>query len=203
AFKEYIAKRITPEEYTTICGIVTQGFVELSIDIQALEAHLGDGKTPNATMSTAAQEEEAAPSSLSSPSATTSTGPSTRHHLSLQSPEHAQLIRDVQNLERTKLQLTVQSQKILLAKEEQERQEAEELRAQDQDERVVVEEEGSGRVEGRDDGEQSMEVDVEATATAEAWGEQMAENKRQLDQIVEDINEKLADIHEAIAILVL
>ncbi|KAG0234949.1 hypothetical protein BGW42_006048 [Actinomortierella wolfii] len=230
AFKEYIAKRITPEEYTTICGIVTQGFVELSVEIQALEAHLGDGTTPNTT----------APSTTD----TTTIGASPSR-LSLQSSEHAQLIRDVQNLERTKLQITVQGQKLMLAREEQERQEEVERRAEEQDERVVDEASRIAEEEEERQGvsqQSAIETDGEATTvqqsngchhhhhhlhhdhhqpratqqprvssgivldkrrTPEEWDVELAENKAQLDQIVEDINEKLADINEAIAILVL
>ncbi|KAF9978273.1 hypothetical protein BGZ73_003080 [Actinomortierella ambigua] len=235
AFKEYIAKRITPEEYTTICGVVTQGFVELSIEIQALEAHLGDGTTPNTTTASSTTSSSTTTAAVPPPPSSSSSA----RNLSLGSPEHAQLIRDVQILERTKLQLTIQGQKLLLAKEEQERQEAEEQRAQEQDERVVDED---SRVEEEASQDQEMEANVEATAvhtpnggchhhhhhhhghsretiarqprassgivldqrlTAEAWEEQLAENRSKLDQAVEEINDKLADINEAIAILIL
>ncbi|KAF9578655.1 hypothetical protein BGW38_005444 [Lunasporangiospora selenospora] len=192
AFKEYLAKRLTAEEYTTICQIVTDGFVELSVEILALEAHLGG---PDHT----SNNEHA--------------GFTSTIRISLDSPEHAQLIRQVQVLEKQKLGLTIQGQKWALNREAREKE----------DEKEKEEEKKADRIAGQEDA-----VPAEATETTsegqdqsqpqsseggngesleqlsmEEWDARLCENKERLNQVIEEINEKLADIQEAIAIFVL
>ncbi|KAF9540987.1 hypothetical protein EC957_003566 [Mortierella hygrophila] len=221
AFKEYVAKRMTQEEYATICRIVTEGFVELSIEILALEAHLGGhahASTINAlappTTATATND----PSASSGQSTTNTNG---IRSYSLDSPEHAQLIREVQLLEKQKLALTVQGQKWVLEKEAQVAQDIKDQEAELQADRVVGNDEEDG------EGAEWIESDVQATAvhdaegrtppqgapaaaanggvklTVEEWQAKVDENRDSLNGIVEEINDKLADIQEAIAVLVL
>ncbi|KAI7816868.1 hypothetical protein BC939DRAFT_28614 [Gamsiella multidivaricata] len=152
AFKEYTAKRMTSEEYATICNIVTQGFVELSIEILALEAHLG-GPTHTSTINGSAPT----PSSTTTLTATETSIESTPNRISLDSPEHAQLIRQVQLLEKQKLALTVQGQKWAMAKQEQEAEDEKEREAELQTDRVVS-------IETEEQGDEGVEAEVEATA---------------------------------------
>ncbi|KAG0036194.1 hypothetical protein BGZ83_003880, partial [Gryganskiella cystojenkinii] len=140
AFKEYIAKRMTQEEYATICRIVTEGFVELSVEILALEAHLAGTNT---------SDEGADVASTSS------------SRLSLNSPEHAQLIRAVQMLEKEKLALTVQGQKYVLAQEEQKERDQKDLAAELLTDRVIA----ADDINENDNNHKShgQEVDVDMT----------------------------------------
>ncbi|KAF9356042.1 hypothetical protein BGX26_005805 [Mortierella sp. AD094] len=215
AFKEYIAKRMTPEEYATICNIVTQGFVELSIEILALEAHLGG--TDHSTNASGASTPEVSASDSTSPTSTIANGGNTQGKLSLNSPEHAQLIRQVQLLEKQKLALTVQGQKLALEKEAQEAQDLKDQEAELQADRIVgatgeesdvqgsemegIESEGQGinteptQAQGQLNGGVKLSV--------EEWQVKLYENRDRLNEVVEEINDKLADIQEAIAVLVL
>ncbi|KAF9356161.1 hypothetical protein BGX34_010074 [Mortierella sp. NVP85] len=236
AFKEYAAKRMTPEEYATICNIVTQGFVELSVEILALEAHLGGldhvgaMNSTTATTSTApatttnpssssttsvAAENTTVTATVTTTATTTGSSPETRQRVSLNSPEHAQLIREVQLLEKQKLALTVQGQKWFLEREAQEAEDEKEREAEIQADRVM---------NGRSD-EDGVKSDVQATAVHEShpsgqvggqehahesvklspaeWQARLDDNRDRLQGIVEEINDKLADIQEAIAVLVL
>ncbi|KAF9088625.1 hypothetical protein BGX29_000172 [Mortierella sp. GBA35] len=225
AFKEYVAKRMTPEEYATICRIVTEGFVELSIEILALEAHLG-GPAHASTINALTPASTTTSPSTTDPSEQPSTENSSRRNYSLDSPEHAQLIREVQLLEKQKLALTVQGQKWVLEKEAQEAQDLKDQEAELQADRVVgnEDEEEREREEAR-----QLESEVQATAvhdaegpsqsqgaaagaavvnggvnlSVEEWQVKLNENRDSLNEIVEEINDKLADIQEAIAILVL
>ncbi|KAK3807586.1 MAG: hypothetical protein J3Q66DRAFT_81829 [Benniella sp.] len=183
AFKEYAAKRMTPEEYATICNIVTQGFVELSVEILALEAHLGGpdhvaamnstttttSTTPATTTTTTNPSSTSSTTSLATENTTTTTtttttatatgsSPETRQRVSLNSPEHAQLIREVQLLEKQKLALTVQGQKWFLERESQEAEDEKEREAEIQADRIM---------NGRSD-EDGVESDVQATAVHES-----------------------------------
>ncbi|GJJ72163.1 hypothetical protein EMPS_04520 [Entomortierella parvispora] len=210
AFKEYIGKRMTQEEYATICRIVTEGFVELSVEILALEAHLAG--TPNAVSTT--DSNSAASSSVS-------------QRLSLNSPEHAQLIRAVQLLEKEKLALTVQGQKWVLAMEEQKEQDQKDREEELAADRVIAvsgsDANSRGDASASGDGDASAtvgEAEVEPTEgdsaapvtgrdqmtvkhSVEEWQIKLDENRDRLNQVIEDINDKLADIQEAIAVIVL
>ncbi|KAG0285346.1 hypothetical protein BGZ96_010378 [Linnemannia gamsii] len=219
AFKEYVAKRMTQEEYATICRIVTEGFVELSIEILALEAHLG-GPTHVSTISAlSAPTTATAAAATNDPSSSSEQSlASGRRNYSLDSPEHAQLIREVQLLEKQKLVLTVQGQKCLLEQEAQEAQNIKDREIELQADRVV----------GNEDEQEGTEREVQATAvhdaesrppsqgitaavangggvklTVEEWQVKLDENRDSLNDLVEEINDKLADIQEAIAVLVL
>ncbi|KAG9064222.1 hypothetical protein KI688_003410 [Linnemannia hyalina] len=221
AFKEYVAKRMTQEEYATICRIVTEGFVELSIEILALESHLG-GHAHASTINVLAPPTTAtATNDPSASSGQSSTNTSSRRNYSLDSPEHAQLIREVQLLEKQKLALTVQGQKWVLEKEAQVAQDIRDQEAELQADRVVGSDEENG------EGAEQIESEVQATAvhdaegrtppqgasaavanggvklTVEEWQAKVDENRNSLNGIVEEINDKLADIQEAIAVLVL
>ncbi|KAF9150663.1 hypothetical protein BG015_007509 [Linnemannia schmuckeri] len=216
AFKEYVAKRMTQEEYATICRIVTEGFVELSIEILALEAHLGGpshASTINALSpptTTTAIIDPSSPSSEQSP-----VNNSNRRNYSLDSPEHAQLIREVQLLEKQKLVLTVQGQKYVLEKEAQEAQDIKDQEAELQADRVVGKDEGAERIEsvvqatvlhdaeGRTPSQSAAAANGGVKLTVEEWQVKLDENRDSLNEIVEEINDKLADIQEAIAVLVL
>ncbi|KAF9378708.1 hypothetical protein CPB97_009400 [Podila verticillata] len=189
AFKEYMAKRMTQEEYATICRIVTEGFVELSVEILALEAYLAGTNNNNTTNTISA-------SSAPSSSTTSSSEPLPRTRSLINSPEHAQLIREVQLLEKQKLALTVQGQKWAMEKEAQEIQDQKDQEAEQQLDRVIDKEQGESEVSSKPSSPQ-LKLSV-----AE-WQSKMDENRDSLNQIVEDINEKLADIQEAIAVLVL
>ncbi|KAF9113323.1 hypothetical protein BGX27_001773 [Mortierella sp. AM989] len=220
AFKEYTAKRMTPEEYSTICNIVTQGFVELSIEILALESHLGGpSHSINNTPGTVASE-ATTPLDPTSHTSTSANGGSAQGRLSLNSPEHAQLIRQVQLLEKQKLALTIQGQKLVLEKEAQEAQDFKDQEAELQADRIVgstVEEEdvqGDGmegiESEARDNGTLESEnnagqaqVNGGVKLSSEEWQVKIYENRDRLNETVEEINDKLADIQEAIAVLVL
>ncbi|KAF9171944.1 hypothetical protein BGX20_006635 [Mortierella sp. AD010] len=214
AFKEYIAKRMTPEEYATICNIVTQGFVELSIEILALEAHLGG---PEHSINVSGTSTETSASDSTSPTSTITNGENTRGKLSLNSPEHAQLIRQVQLLEKQKLALTVQGQKLALEKEAQETQDLKDQEAELQADRIVgttdvesdVQENEMNGIES-----EGQEINAESTQaqsqlnggiklSEEEWQVKLYENRDRLNEVVEEINDKLADIQEAIAVLVL
>ncbi|KAF9924751.1 hypothetical protein FBU30_005354 [Linnemannia zychae] len=171
AFKEYVAKRMTPEEYATICRIVTEGFVELSVEILALEAHLGGpayaskvdvlsaptsttGSSTTATVETAnSSSTEQSPSNVS------------ERNLSLDSPEYAQLIRDVQMLEKQKLALTVQGQKLALEKESRETQDIRDQEAELQADRVVGDQD-----EDTEHDVAHIESQVQATAVHDVEG---------------------------------
>lgn len=170
---------MTPEEYATICSIVTEGFVELSIEILALEAHLGGPShvaittNPSTTASNNNNPVTTNASSLSPSSAsgaaasgtvenaTTNSSPEISQRISLNSPEHAQLIREVQLLEKQKLALTVQGQKWFLEKEAQEVQDQQEREAEIQADRIV---------DGRDD-EEDNETHQQRVAVAQAEGQ--------------------------------
>jgi len=76
----------------------------------------------------------------------------------LNSPEHAQLIREVQLLEKKKLALTVQGQKWFLEREAQEDEDQKEREAEIQADRVM---------NGRSD-EDGVKSDVQATAVHES-----------------------------------
>ncbi|KAF9127929.1 hypothetical protein BGW39_005479 [Mortierella sp. 14UC] len=216
AFKEYIAKRMTQEEYATICRIVTEGFVELSIEILALEAHLGGAAHANtinalSSVATATDSSAAAAEQLS-----TNNG---RRNYSLDSPEHAQLIREVQLLEKQKLALTVQGQKWILEKEAQVAQDVKDQEEELQADRVVGNDEEAERIESKvqatavHDSERRSPSQGAAAASAvanggvklsvEEWQVKVEENRDSLNSIVEEINDKLADIQEAIAVIVL
>ncbi|KAG0318204.1 hypothetical protein BGZ99_005808 [Dissophora globulifera] len=216
AFKEYMAKRMTPEEYGTICSIVTQGFVELSVEILALEAHLGGPNhtsvlNGSASSSSAAGAEVASPSSDSATTGSAIASPSGRHSVSLNSPEHAQLIRQVQLLEKQKLNLTVQGQKWAMEKLAQEERDLKEREAELHAERVVGENENEngGGVEGEVQAQAAQNSDTqgqeqrEVRLSVEEWQTKLDENRDRLNELVEEINDKLADIQEAIAVLVL
>ncbi|KAF8926770.1 hypothetical protein BGZ47_002535 [Haplosporangium gracile] len=219
AFKEYVAKRMTQEEYATICRIVTEGFVELSIEILALEAHLGGPahvSTINALSSPTTTTATIDPSSSSSEQSPVNN--SSRRNYSLDSPEHAQLIREVQLLEKHKLALTVQGQKYVLEKEAQEAHDIKHQEAELQADRVVgndQEDEGAERIEsevqatavhdiaGRTPSQSAAAANGSVKLTVEEWQVKLDENRDSLNEIVEEINDKLADIQEAIAVLVL
>ncbi|KAF9336397.1 hypothetical protein BG006_008804 [Podila minutissima] len=192
AFKEYMSKRMTQEEYATICRIVTEGFVELSVEILALEAYLA-GTNNNSTDTVSAS------SSASWSSATSSSSepapPRTRSLIN--SPEHAQLIREVQLLEKQKLALTVQGQKWSMEKVAQEVQDQKDQEAEQHLDRVIDMEQEESPASSEPSTQPQLKLSV-----AE-WQSKMDENRDSLNQIVEDINEKLADIQEAIAVLVL
>ncbi|KAF9432205.1 hypothetical protein BGZ76_011128 [Entomortierella beljakovae] len=214
AFKDFSAKQMTREEYATTCNIVTQGFVELSIEILALEAHLGGSNhvinaSPASAISTANE-------STSSSSTNTNSGNDVHSIVSLNSPEHAQLIREVQLLEKQKLALTVQQQKMAFEKEAQEAQELKEREAELEADRIVgntADEMDSNNSSGDMEGIETQEneaatnsngpVDGISRLSEEEWQVKIYENKERLNEVVEGINEKLADIQEAIAILVL
>ncbi|KAG0034431.1 hypothetical protein BGZ81_004681 [Podila clonocystis] len=193
AFREYMAKRITQEEYATICRIVTEGFVELSVEILALEAYLAGTNNNNSTNTVSATS--FASSSSATPSSSEPVLPRTRSLIN--SPEHAQLIREVQLLEKQKLALTVQGQKWAMEKEAQEMQDHKDQEAEQQLDRVVDKEQGESEASSEPSAKSRLKLSV-----AE-WQSKMDENRDSLNQIVEDINEKLADIQEAIAVLVL
>ncbi|KAG0211997.1 hypothetical protein B0O80DRAFT_497686 [Mortierella sp. GBAus27b] len=199
AFKEYTAKRMTPEEYATICNIVTQGFVELSIEILALEAHLG-GPSHAAAMNTTTAATTPNPSA-----STETTSPEISQRVSLNSPEHAQLIREVQLLEKQKLALTVQGQKWFLEKEAQETQDQQDREAENQADRIVGEESERQATEAQQQQEGSGQGHANGgiKLSAEEWQAKVDDNRDKLNETVEAINEKLADIQEAIAVLVL
>ncbi|KAF9333395.1 hypothetical protein BGZ91_011271 [Linnemannia elongata] len=221
AFKEYVAKRMTQEEYATICRIVTEGFVELSIEILALEAHLG-GPAHASTINALAPPTTA--TATNGPSASSEQSPaniSSRRNYSLDSPEHAQMIREVQLLEKQKLALTVQGQKWVLEKEAQEAQDIKDQEAELQADRVVgndeEEGEGAGLIESEvqttavhdpegqtpPQGASAAVANGSVKLTVEDWQAKVDENRDSLNGIVEEINDKLADIQEAIAVLVL
>ncbi|KAF9203471.1 hypothetical protein BGZ49_006395 [Haplosporangium sp. Z 27] len=199
AFKEYVAKRMTSEEYATICNIVTEGFVELSIEILALEAHLGG---PNHSINGSGEA---------------STEPTTSGRLSLNSPEHAQLIRQVQSLEKQKLALTIEGQKLVVEKEVQEAQDIKDQEAELQADRIVGSTDEENDIQG--DGMEGIESEEQGNNTEstqsqgqlnggtklseEEWQVKLYENREKLNETVEEINDKLADIQEAIALLVL
>ncbi|KAF9426197.1 hypothetical protein BGZ94_006831 [Podila epigama] len=192
AFKEYMAKRMTQEEYATICRIVTEGFVELSVEILALEAHLAGTDNNNMENTVSAQ------ASLSTSTSTTTSQPALPRTRSLiNSPEHAQLIREVQLLEKQKLALTVQGQKWTMEKVAHDAQAQKEREEEDNLDRVVDKEHTTSLSETNDS------LQERAILTTEEWQTKLDENRDSLNQIVEDINEKLADIHEAIAVLIL
>ncbi|KAF9575411.1 hypothetical protein EC968_003016 [Mortierella alpina] len=213
AFKEYSAKRMTPEEYTTICSIVTEGFVELSIEILALEAHLGGPShvipiNAPPTPATAEKEVETTANAASSPTT------NSRQSVSLNSPEHAQLIREVQLLEKQKLALTVQGQKWVMEMESQEVQDQKDREAEEQADRVMSKEDteaGQGVVNNGTEAQATACQDSIGQASTsgglklsvEAWQVKLEENRARLNQTIEDINDKLADIQEAIAVLIL
>ncbi|KAF9943009.1 hypothetical protein BGZ67_008640 [Mortierella alpina] len=214
AFKEYSAKRMTPEEYTTICSIVTEGFVELSIEILALEAHLGG---PNHAIPINAPAPATAETVVETTTdAAAGPTPSSRQSVSLNSPEHAQLIREVQLLEKQKLALTVQGQKWVLEMEAQQGQDQKDREAEEQADRVMSKED-TGMDRGtlnngsevlatavQDSSRQaSSQVDGGLKLSVEEWQVKLEENRASLNQTIEDINDKLADIQEAIAVLVL
>ncbi|KAF9308013.1 hypothetical protein BG003_011749 [Podila horticola] len=186
AFKEYMAKRMTQEEYATICKIVTEGFVELSVEILALEAYLAGTNNNNTTNTVTA---------LSSASSPEPALPRTRSLIN--SPEHAQLIREVQLLEKQKLSVTVEGQKWAMEKEAQEVQDQKDREAEQQLDRVVDKEQGESEASSEPSAQPQLKLSVVE------WQSKMDENRDSLNQIVEDINEKLADIQEAIAVLVL
>ncbi|KAF9188129.1 hypothetical protein BGZ51_000846 [Haplosporangium sp. Z 767] len=224
AFKEYSAKRMTPEEYATICRIVTEGFVELSIEILALEAHLGGPShvTPM-TNSTGAATTPSSETETSSPSTTVENTLSTsnsRPSVSLNSPEHAQLIRQVQLLEKRKLAVTVQGQKWAMEKDAQEAQDQKDKEAELQADRVVSRDDREVDEDEADQKNESVESQVQTMAvqdnekqtpsnagelklSVEEWQVKLDENQKSLNEIIEEINDKLADIQEAIAVLVL
>lgn len=178
---------MTPEEYTTICSIVTEGFVELSIEILALEAHLGGPNhvipinTPVPT--TPETVVETTPDIASTP--TTSSRPS----VSLNSPEHAQLIREVQLLEKQKLALTVQGQKWVLEMEAQQAQDQKDREAEEQADRVmntevtevnggVVVNDESEATRGQDStGQAASQVNGGPKLSVERWQAKLAENR--------------------------
>lgn len=152
---------MTQEEYATICRIVTEGFVELSIEILALEAHLGGpthASTINALSSPTTTTAAAATNGPSSSSSSEQSLASGRQNYSLDSPEHAQLIREVQLLEKQKLVLTVQGQKYLLEKDAQEAQDVKDQETELQADRVV----------GNEDEQEETEREVQATAVHDA-----------------------------------
>ena len=126
---------MTPEEYTTICSIVTEGFVELSIEILALEAHLGGPNHDIPISAPAPATTEAVAQTTTD--ATSRPATTSRQSMSLNSPEHAQLIREVQLLEKQKLALTVQGQKWVLEMEAQQTQDQKDREAEEQADRVV------------------------------------------------------------------
>ncbi|KAG0357160.1 hypothetical protein BG005_003869 [Podila minutissima] len=193
AFKEYMAKRMTQEEYATICRIVTEGFVELSVEILALEAYLA-GTNNNISTNTVSASSTA--SSSSAPSASSEPEPPRTRSL-INSPEHAQLIREVQLLEKQKLALTVQGQKWSMEKVAQEMQDQKDQEAEQRLDRVIDKEQEESQALSEPSTQPQFKLSV-----AE-WQSKMDENRESLNQIVEDINEKLADIQEAIAVLVL
>ncbi|KAG0203243.1 hypothetical protein BGX28_004425 [Mortierella sp. GBA30] len=222
AFKEYTAKRMTPEEYATICRIVTEGFVELSIEILALEAHLGGPSHVIPINTPAAPSTTDAVAQSDSESTTPASVPMTnsRPAVSLDSPEHAQLIRQVQLLEKQKLALTVQGQKLALGKEAQEVQDQKDQEVEQQADRVV----GTDDREDTNESSRTLGSDLPGIATQETgdralsesqqlnggvklsveeWQVKLDENMNSLNQVIEDINDKLADIQEAVAVLVL
>ncbi|KAF9950759.1 hypothetical protein BGZ65_006396, partial [Modicella reniformis] len=222
AFKEYVAKRMTAEEYATICNIVTQGFVELSIEILALEAHLGG---PNHAAAMNASGSTITPTNVSSSPVSSSEPPSsspagvavtdntttdssteTRQCVSLNSTEHAQLVREVQLLEKQKLTLTVQGQKWVLAKEAQENQDQKEREAELQADRIMNgsdEDESEGGQQGQAEAEAQAQANGSIKLSAEEWQAKLDGNRDRLNEVVEAINDKLADIQEAIAVLAL
>lgn len=238
---------MTQEEYATICRIVTEGFVELSVEILALEAHL-------------AGTQNTVPTSDSNGAASSSVS----QGLSLNSPEHAQLIRAVQLLEKEKLALTVQGQKWVLSLEEQQEQDQKDRDAELAADRVIAtnsNDANSQKGSASDGGAISVvavEKEVEPTEgnsttgtaqsdyaslatgqdqvavklSVEEWQAKLNENRDRyggveydnianhlmtgthngvffhiflssLNQVIEDINDKLADIQEAIAVIVL
>ncbi|KAI1320948.1 hypothetical protein EDD11_009271 [Mortierella claussenii] len=243
AFKEYTAKRMTPEEYATICNIVTEGFVELSIEILALEAHLGGSAHSTTPASTSTSALSSPPPAVVVSTAQESTDPSSEipaatspssPGISLNSPEHAQLIRQVQLLEKQKLALTVQGQKWVLEKEAQEAQDEKDRELELQADRIIT----STEEQTVEEGEAGVRVTVvhnetpttttstigigaanQQVSTAspqmngngagaiklsvQEWEDKLEENRNRLNEVVEEINDKLADIQEAIAILVL
>ncbi|KAG0262402.1 hypothetical protein BG011_010199 [Mortierella polycephala] len=225
AFKEYTAKRMTPEEYATICRIVTEGFVELSIEILALEAHLGGPShvtpmTDSTDATTAPSTSETERSSSSTTVENTSSTPNSRPSVSLNSPEHAQLIRQVQLLEKRKLAVTVQRQKWVMEKDAQEAQDQKDKEAELQADRVVCRDGAEVDDDEADQKNKSVESQVQAMVvqdserqapsnagelklSVEEWQVKLDENQESLNQIIEEINDKLADIQEAIAVLVL
>jgi hypothetical protein len=152
---------MTQEEYATICRIVTEGFVELSIEILALEAHLG-GPTHASTINALSPPTAITVASASSdPSSPSEQSPaSSRRNYSLDSPEHAQLIREVQLLEKQKLVLTVQGQKWALEKEAQEAQDVKDQETELQADRVV----------GNEDEQEETETEIQAAAVHDAEG---------------------------------
>lgn len=164
AFKEYVAKRMTQEEYATICRIVTEGFVELSIEILALEAHLGGPVHASTINALTPPTTATATNDPSAPSGQPHANTSNRQNYSLDSPEHAQLIREVQLLEKQKLALTVQGQKWVLEKEAQEAQDIKDQEAELQADRVV----GNNQEDG--EGAEQIESEVQATAVHDAEG---------------------------------
>lgn len=164
AFKEYVAKRMTQEEYATICRIVTEGFVELSIEILALEAHLG-GPAHASTINALAPPTTATATNGPSASEQSPANISSRRNYSLDSPEHAQMIREVQLLEKQKLALTVQGQKWVLEKEAQEAQDIKDQEAELQADRVVGNDEEEGEGAGR------IESEVQTTAVHDPEGQ--------------------------------
>ncbi|KAG0075337.1 hypothetical protein BGZ93_003956 [Podila epicladia] len=187
AFKEYMAKRMTQEEYATICRIVTEGFVELSVEILALEAYLAGTDNNNSTNTASSSSATSTSSELAPP----------RTRSLINSPEHAQLIREIQLLEKRKLALTVQGQKWSMEKEAQEVQDQKDQEAEHQLDRVIDKE----QVESQASSEPGTQPQIKLTVAE--WQSKMDENRDSLNQIVDDINEKLADIQEAIAVLVL
>ncbi|KAF9910578.1 hypothetical protein EC991_006137 [Linnemannia zychae] len=213
AFKEYVAKRMTQEEYATICRIVTEGFVELSVEILALEAHLGGPAHANTISAlTPAPTATNSAATVEQPSAINNT----RRNYSLDSPEHAQLIREVQLLEKQKLALTVQGQKWVLEKEAQVAQDVKDQEAELQADRVVGNDEEAERIESEvnatavhdSEGQgipavASSVVNGAVKLSVEEWQVKIDENRDSLNNIVEEINDKLADIQEAIAVIIL
>ncbi|KAG0271916.1 hypothetical protein BGZ95_000211 [Linnemannia exigua] len=212
AFKEYVANRMTQEEYATICRIVTEGFVELSIEILALEAHLGGpahASTINALTPTSTITDSSAAAGTEQPSTTG------RRNYSLDSPEHAQLIREVQLLEKQKLALTVQGQKWVLEKEAQVAQDIKDQEVNLQVDWVVGNDEDGERIESEVQATAVHESELKSSSQGAAVANggvklsveelqgKVDENRESLNEIIEEINDKLADIQEAIAILVL
>ncbi|CAO3574233.1 unnamed protein product [Mortierella alpina] len=206
---------MTPEEYTTICSIVTEGFVELSIEILALEAHLGG---PNHVIPVNAPTPAVADTVVGATTTDAASGQTTssRQSMSLNSPEHAQLIREVQLLEKQKLALTVQGQKWVLEMEAQRAQDQKDREAEEHADRVMNNEDTEvGGGVGKNGSEVQTTAVHESTGQApsqvnggpklsvEEWQAKLEENRASLNQVIEDINDKLADIQEAIAVLLL
>jgi hypothetical protein len=151
---------MTQEEYATICRIVTEGFVELSVEILALEAYLTGTNNNNTT------------NTVSASSSTSSSEPALPRTRSLiNSPEHAQLIREVQLLEKQKLSLTVQGQKWAMEKEAQEVQDQKDQEAEQQLDRVVDKEQGESEASSEPSAQPQLKLSVVE------WQSKMDENR--------------------------